>query len=204
MLKYEHIGAVLNRARNVVVQGRNIGACRLARRLCATAIAAVCASCGPEEFGPCPVVKHEPLFRVVVVRDSASGAPLADVRIDNIAANGRPFATEMNRLVGGPQSAVVVGAALLCTPECTFGFETGPWQMTFGRTGYRNLTLYVNANYSKTEVRRDCSTHYSGPVRLDITLRPEVHQPSNAAVREVHSGQRLTMLSPSEGQRWLR
>jgi len=136
------------------------------------ALATMSACSAPEQFWTCEVVTEGPVLSISAVRDSSTGALLPEVRIGNIVANGHPFAPDMRFLLIGPgaHGATIEEKELICRPECAFGYESGPWQMTFSQEGYRPQTMSLVAEYSRKETTNHCEVHQSGAVHISVLM----------------------------------
>lgn len=110
----------------------------------------------------------EPLIRVASVTDAATGLPLADVRITDVAIDGVSYRHMLNLLVWpDPQHRVTMdGSELVCAVVCAFGNEEGEWRLSLARPGYQTTKISLRADYP---VSNDCGLH-SGSVPVFVEL----------------------------------
>ena len=141
--------------------------------LCAV-LAALLGCSAPEEFWTCYVATGSPILSIATVRDSSTGAYLAEVRISSIVANGSAFGHDIDMLFlkngPGAHGVTIDGNELICWTECSFGFTSGTWRLTFVHEGYLPKAMSLVAEYTSKETTNRCQVHQGGAVRIDVLL----------------------------------
>lgn len=130
--------------------------------------------CGANNIGgACDFIYLDPLLSIIEVRDAVTKVALPAVRLRNLHWNGvfindARYFTE----VGAPVHGVTPsGAELLCDVACGFANQPGLFGLTVHRDGYRDTTLNIDANYSRSE--NTCPVRVSQGVILRLELNPQ-------------------------------
>lgn len=133
---------------------------------------AILTGCRASSGGACDFVYLDPLLSITEVKDAVTKAAIPSVRLRNLQWNGHDiddarFFTE----VGAPvQGVTPSGGELLCNVACGFANQPGVFGLTVHLDGYRDTTLNIDANYSKSE--NTCPIRVSQGVILRLELKP--------------------------------
>jgi hypothetical protein len=136
------------------------------------ALAILC-GCHGSTGGACDFEYLDPLVSITEVKDAVSKAALPSVRLRNLHWNGHyiddaRYFTEVGAPVHGTTAS---GPELLCDVACGFSNQPGVFNLTVHRDGYRDTTLNIHANYSRSE--NTCPVRVSGGVILRLELQPQ-------------------------------
>lgn len=147
---------------------------RLARMPLLVASGFFASGCGSQVCPALDVVSRDPLWLIRSVRHGQSGAAVPQVTLSDIVIlGGRQTAADMQFFAKHQLSRNISadGDRLICTVECTFGGEQGPWEFTISAPGFRDKRVSYDMQYSGREYDR-CTMYFVGSFPVDITLEP--------------------------------
>ena len=133
-----------------------------------TLLASVACSNGT---GTCNFVFLEPLLTISSATNAVTSGPIPQVRISALQVDNVPVPVTYLSEVSVAHDVTVQGDQLVCAIDCGFAATPGTYRFTVSSAGYRDTTVTVAANYSRSD--NSCPVRVSGGVRLDLTLVPE-------------------------------
>jgi len=127
-------------------------------------------ACSEGTGGACHIIYLDPLFTISSVRSAITNNPVPEVRISDVRIDNVPVPVTFLSEVTVAHDVVPEGDQLLCVIECGFAATPGTYQFTVSSAGYRDTTITMAADYTRTE--SSCPVRVSQGVQLTLNLNP--------------------------------
>jgi hypothetical protein len=127
-------------------------------------------ACSGGVGGACNFVYIDPLFTIVSAKNAVTSEPISEVRISALRFGNVPLSVTYLAEVAVAHDVTVVGDQLVCVIDCGFAATPGTYQFIVSSAGYRDTTVTIAANYSRSE--GSCPVRVSDGLELALTLSP--------------------------------